>query len=136
MTGFPLRAAVIVHRLLAQRRPWHAHCTVGAAAIVACDRELCEASETGDVIMFKRIKNRKQSATGPSMLRKTAVLWLAMLGLLATALPFGSGCDEEQIRELVADARDAAEDLDPWTKFCLLNTEAEDFAACEAGHVE
>lgn len=81
-------------------------------------------------------QNRKQCTTGPSMLRKTGVLWLAMLGLLATALPFGSGCDEEQIRELVAEARQTAEDLDPWTKFCLINSSAEDFAACEAGHVE
>lgn len=86
--------------------------------------------------MLTKIANRMERADGSSMLSKGCVLWLAMLGLLAVAVPFGSGCDEEQIREIVSDARDAAEDLDPWTKFCLLNTSAEDFAACEAGHVE
>ena len=70
------------------------------------------------------------------MLRKATALWLAMLGLVAVTLPMASGCDEEQLRRLATQAQQASEDLDPWTKFCLLNSSAEDFAACEAGHVE
>ena len=77
------------------------------------------------------VNGKRASRTG-----RGATIWLALLGLIAVAMPFGSGCDEEQIRELSAAVRGAADDLDPWTKFCLINTDAEDFAACEAGHVE
>ncbi|HPF40076.1 MAG TPA: hypothetical protein P5081_04485 [Phycisphaerae bacterium] len=86
--------------------------------------------------MLKSAANSNVGGKRVNRSRRSATIWLALLGLIAVALPFGSGCDEEQIRELSAAVRGAADDLDPWTKFCLLNTDAEDFAACEAGHVE
>lgn len=86
--------------------------------------------------MFTKLTMTNSDANRSTWRRKTGVLWLTMLGLVALALPFGSGCDETQVREALTAAQQAAEDLDPWTKFCLINSSAEDFAACEAGHVE
>ena len=86
--------------------------------------------------MFNTTTTTNSNANSSTWRRKICVLWLAMLGLVALALPFGSGCDETQVREALSAAQQAAEDLDPWTKFCLINSSAEDFAACEAGTVE
>lgn len=86
--------------------------------------------------MTKNTQIQNGDATCRKVLRKATALWLAILGLVAVVMPMASGCDEGDLRQIAAQAQQAADDLDPWTKFCLINSSAEDFAACEAGHVE
>jgi uncharacterized membrane protein len=90
----------------------------------------------GDDTMSKKNQIANSVSTNRTIRRKATALWLAMLGLAAIAMPMASGCDEQELRQLAAQAQQAADDLDPWTKFCLINVSAEEFAACEAGHVE